>query len=858
MSKVILSEISMKYDIDTDNNYRDDIKGSINSINNHLSGSSSSILEYASIHGGSLMNLSRSISTENKSSNFNNQANMKLNNSENSSITISRYGSNSSSGVIHLKHNDSDISKIAEYSDNKKPVVRNAKLKSIEASDSIEQHTGKNLPPKDIDLTRDLFFYIDRAPAYPPNYDDINPVRNIKFPIFENTVCVNKNEKPPKYTPTINKIIIASFKLERVSPYEPSTSRSWKDYIVEINSTQLNFYSITDTIVDKIKSLKNDNPYHYDTGKDNNNNDMSIKSVKTKKSTGFLSKLSKDNSTFDLDENEQAMICSHIDQNRSKYMLPSNIFKTYSLQYAKYGIPIDYHKKPFVLRLRCESEQFLIGFNNIDDMIMWSVYLSIGISVSLDLELRDLPNYRVVPRRRRHHRHRHHRRHHHNPIHFHGLNHIKINESTNSNSNISKYDSIPKISRSYSLSSMRIDTPMNNSNRNDSHLSGNISTLFEGSIANFAESDNATKTVEKRLSSGEHVTRTLDTVVVGNTLAAVNSKYDPNKLNKGAADSKINVSFTSKMRHLFKLKKSFSDFNEKKTIKYVSSTNISRDTSINSNRYLRTRAMSSPVIANASKTHSSTDNNSVVNRECNNNIHDTRARERRITENVIQEIHNHHRMCAGRNRTESSFEDSENDNEYEVFDNVDDNFADDENGIDNSNNECSGIINNEREISIYTEEGYFDDEDEDEEDGFNDGSLLCHGRDGSTTYGNQHAITVEEYPYDENDNGKWLPIKKEMSRKRYIKDSLRCIRPFVEDQEWIGHVVFRPTKEPGFRTNNPPIWIGNNNGKKKFGYLSSSDYSNVKNHYLKPYIVGPVGFLKADSKVASQFNLLTR
>ena len=158
MSKVILSEISMKYDIDTDNNCRDDIKGSINSINNHLSGSSSSILEYASIHGGSLMNPSSSISTENKSSNFNNQVNKKLDNSENSSITISRHGSNSSSGVIHLKHNDSDISKIAEYSDNKKPVVRNAKSKSIEVSDSIEQHTGKNLPPKDIDLTRDLFF----------------------------------------------------------------------------------------------------------------------------------------------------------------------------------------------------------------------------------------------------------------------------------------------------------------------------------------------------------------------------------------------------------------------------------------------------------------------------------------------------------------------------------------------------------------------------------------------------------------------------------------------------------------------------------------------------------------------------
>lgn len=864
MSKIISPDISLKCNYDPRNNCQDDLKTSIDSIKTPLSGSNSSILEYISLQSSNVMTPPSPISSENSFSNLDTHVNSRSDCSNN--VVVSRSSDKSASRNRGTNIGSSN-SKNSKYSDNKKPIIFNPILENIKVLDATESNTSENVLSEDIELTKDLFYYIDGQPSHPPNYDDINPVRNIRLPIYENTMPVDKNEKPPEYTPTINKIIIVSFKLERVSPYEPSTSRLWKDYIMEINSTQLNFYLINDTIADKIKTLRNNKSDRFLNNHANTNNkDSYILSPKIKKSSAFLSKLSKESYTFDLNENEQEKICSYIYENRSKYLLPSNIFKTYSLQYAKYGIPIDYHKKPFVLRLRCESEQFLINFNNIDDMIMWSVYLSIGISVSLDLEVRELPNYRVVPRRRRRHRRRRHRRHHHgfshihNRIHFEGLNHVKVNVALSRNFEVSANSSIPKKSRSYSLSSVRVGLSLNNTNYNNNHnlhMSNNITTLFEENITNFTESHNNTQVIEKSASPNSHLTRTSDTFISHNTSPSINSTYDLNKFKNNTSTSTINASFVSKMRNIFKMKKSFSELNDSKTIKHISSTNLSNDSSMNNKKYTRVRAMSTPSISNTPKSHNSADNKNSINKKCDHKIPDSRICERKITENLIQEIHTHHRMHSGRNRTENTFDNYEDNNELDEFDNIDSNLTDedeDEDDIDNSNNDMIVFNNNEGNVSIYAEEGYFDDEDEDEEEEIMDNSISSPIINNSRTHLNQLPMSIEECVYNEDDDRKWQPNKKEMSRKRYIRDSLRCIKPFVEDQEWIGHVVFRPIKEPSFKTNNPPIWTGNNDNRKKFRYLSSSDYSNVKNHYLKPYIVGPIGFLKAETKIVSQFH----
>ncbi|CAI4786556.1 BTE_collapsed_G0046230.mRNA.1.CDS.1 [Saccharomyces cerevisiae] len=92
-----------------------------------------------------------------------------------------------------------------------------------------------------------------------------------------------------------------------------------------------------------------------------------------------------------------------------------------------------------------------------------------------------------------------------------------------------------------------------------------------------------------------------------------------------------------------------------------------------------------------------------------------------------------------------------------------------------------------------------------------------------------------------SNDSKWAPATQLVSRKRYIKDSLRCIKPLTEDHPWVGKIIFKPALPPAFETNNPPIRV--------YSGEDSTDLMHVKNHYLKPYIVGSCGFLKTGSKL---------
>lgn len=79
----------------------------------------------------------------------------------------------------------------------------------------------------------------------------------------------------------------------------------------------------------------------------------------------------------------------------------TNIVRSYSLQYGKVGLAIDYKKKQFVLRLRLECEQFMLEFPSSESIIEWYNAITLGIDNSLDLTRREFPKYRSVPRRRR-------------------------------------------------------------------------------------------------------------------------------------------------------------------------------------------------------------------------------------------------------------------------------------------------------------------------------------------------------------------------------------------------------------------------------------------------------------------------
>lgn len=58
-------------------------------------------------------------------------------------------------------------------------------------------------------------------------------------------------------------------------------------------------------------------------------------------------------------------------------------------------------RRHFVIRIRAETEQFLLSLKSVDEFIAWLEALSAAVDLSPALEERTLPRYRTIPRRRR-------------------------------------------------------------------------------------------------------------------------------------------------------------------------------------------------------------------------------------------------------------------------------------------------------------------------------------------------------------------------------------------------------------------------------------------------------------------------
>lgn len=93
--------------------------------------------------------------------------------------------------------------------------------------------------------------------------------------------------------------------------------------------------------------------------------------------------------------------CGDKDLSRCVKTKRGSFLCSYTLQYAETGLAVDYNKRPFVVRVRAESEQFLFAFADEQDCVEWARALQMGIDLSLPLEERVITYYRSIPRSRR-------------------------------------------------------------------------------------------------------------------------------------------------------------------------------------------------------------------------------------------------------------------------------------------------------------------------------------------------------------------------------------------------------------------------------------------------------------------------
>lgn len=263
----------------------------------------------------------------------------------------------------------------------------------------------QSAPPPSFAGLQDAFLrFIEPNPVAPPSYDLLPPGGCPRYPVMDSS-CFD--EKLPHYTPAAYKLGVVCRKLEWLSPYEPSPVRSWKTYVVELNSTQLNFYHIPSSIESCLLNFATN--YSSDEGSQvTNTGHYKYKSVVTKSQDiqfqllcGALNFFQNEDKHFEDDDEGYSSSASMTSVRSTKCSKNKRLVRSYSLQHARIGLASDYTKKSNCLRLRLESEQFLLNFVTSQDLIDWHLGLSMGRDVAMDLTERDVPRYRTVPRRRR-------------------------------------------------------------------------------------------------------------------------------------------------------------------------------------------------------------------------------------------------------------------------------------------------------------------------------------------------------------------------------------------------------------------------------------------------------------------------
>ncbi|KAI8716918.1 PH-9 domain-containing protein [Fusarium sp. LHS14.1] len=80
-----------------------------------------------------------------------------------------------------------------------------------------------------------------------------------------------------------------------------------------------------------------------------------------------------------------------VDPDNPPWINQGKLLKSYSLQYAESGIASDYKKRRYVIRLRVETDQFLISSCELSTFVKWLDWLNAAINVAAPIEDRDFP-----------------------------------------------------------------------------------------------------------------------------------------------------------------------------------------------------------------------------------------------------------------------------------------------------------------------------------------------------------------------------------------------------------------------------------------------------------------------------------
>ncbi|KAL2164221.1 hypothetical protein VTH06DRAFT_3437 [Thermothelomyces fergusii] len=222
-------------------------------------------------------------------------------------------------------------------------------------SDAFSQHSGapSDAPsgmagrPRRMSMEEDMFYreVMTSRPAKPPSYESATKSAQRRAQAASANAA---GEVLPPYSCDINLEGVFMRKMEIEETTKRAEYRDWRMVYVELRGTALNIYSV-------------------------------------KKERGWWPSSSKHDGP-------------DISPDHPPWVKKSTLERAYSLLHADAGIAADYRKRRYVIRMRVETDQFLLSCVELGTFVTWLDGIFAAIHVSPPIDERDFPRDFSVPR----------------------------------------------------------------------------------------------------------------------------------------------------------------------------------------------------------------------------------------------------------------------------------------------------------------------------------------------------------------------------------------------------------------------------------------------------------------------------
>jgi hypothetical protein len=207
-----------------------------------------------------------------------------------------------------------------------------------------------------LSMDEDLLYHqvVTAKPANPPPYDSRPSLRQESTETPRPTMAFQHAARPvdsppdrlPEYSNTLAIEGVFTMKHEIENTTKRAEDRHWHTVVVALNGTALNIY-------------------------------------KVKRDWG-LGRSTKDGPSISPDN--------------PPWVKKSKLEKSYSLLYADAGIAADYKKRRYVIRIRAETDQFLLSCVELSTFVKWLECLFAAIDIAAPIDDRDFPRDMSIPR----------------------------------------------------------------------------------------------------------------------------------------------------------------------------------------------------------------------------------------------------------------------------------------------------------------------------------------------------------------------------------------------------------------------------------------------------------------------------